>query len=85
MLARVYILLCCCCGGGGGFTQLLLISSWLHVRSFIANFVKVASRVVVCHVKLSRVNSRRIKIRVDLRHVNIRVDLRRGDANRCEY
>ena len=27
----------------------------------------VARRVVVCHVKLSRVNSRRIKIRVDLR------------------
>jgi hypothetical protein len=37
----------------------------------------VASRVVVCHVKLSRVNSRQIKIRVDLRPVNIRVDLRR--------
>jgi hypothetical protein len=36
----------------------------------------LASRVVLCHVKLSRVNSRRIKIRVDLR---------RRDANRREY
>jgi hypothetical protein len=41
------------------------------------NFVMFASQVVVCYVKLSRVNSHRIKIRVDLRHVNIRVDLRR--------
>jgi hypothetical protein len=60
MLARVYILLCCCCcccGGGGCFTQLLRISSWLHVKSFIANFVMDASRVVVC----------RVNIRVDLR------------------
>jgi hypothetical protein len=43
----------------------------LHVKSFIANFVMVASRVVVCHVKLSRVNSRSIKIRVDLRRVTL--------------
>jgi hypothetical protein len=42
-----------------------------QIKSFIANFVMVASRVVVCHVKLSRVNSRRIKIRVALRRVNI--------------
>jgi hypothetical protein len=61
-----------CFTGGGCFTQLLRSLSWLHVKSFIANFVIVVSRVVVCHVKLSRVNSRRIKIRVDLRRVNIR-------------
>jgi hypothetical protein len=36
----------------------------------------VASQVVVCHIKLSRVNSHRIQIRVDLRCVNICVDLR---------
>jgi hypothetical protein len=37
---RVYILLYCCGGGGCGcFTQLMRISSWLHVKSFIANFV----------------------------------------------
>jgi hypothetical protein len=50
--------------------------------SIIANFVMVARLVIYCefrhgcksgHVKLSRVNSRRIKIRVDLRRVNIRV------------
>jgi hypothetical protein len=59
MLARVYIRVCCCCCGGGCFTPLLQISSWLHVKSFIANFVMVASRVVVC----------RVNIRVDLRRV----------------
>jgi hypothetical protein len=37
----------------------------------------VASRVVVYHVKLSRVNSQRIRIHIDLRRVNIRVGLRR--------
>jgi hypothetical protein len=37
----------------------------------------VASQVGVCHAKLSRVNSHRIKIRVDLRRINICVDLRR--------
>jgi hypothetical protein len=44
----------------------------------------VASQVVVCHVKLSRVNSHRIKIRVDLRRVNICVDLRRVALIRIE-
>jgi hypothetical protein len=85
MLARVYILLFVvvvavvvvvdallnycefrhCCTP----SRLLRISSWPFDVTRLATMPGCKSG----HIKLNRVNSRRIKIRVDLRRVNIRV------------
>jgi hypothetical protein len=58
MLARVYILL---------FVGVVVVVDAL------LNYCEFRHGCKSGHIKLSRVNSRRIKIRVDLRRVNIRV------------